>query len=447
MNTVQPLEAQPACGSAQWSLQHVELYREARELTDALLQCLAALAAEHGCGSITPLLNRSSGVVEAVLGASSEVHHLFAEAITSPFRLPGLERLCFDVSRRPVAMVFPRRDPRLESLHTALLGFVLGAQHAARADPRLCTLFYGLSLNEARAIGPLSAASLVLLASRIKIKIDELQVRRLLHLLPRAGVRIARTHAEAIVLGVVGCGPDELPQRAAAPVRGAGPSHTVAGRPAPKKVRVRSDEIRRCLMSPDDAGQAGALAHLHEQGLKRPALHGLRGITKAALIVAGIGVKIPRSDRRSPSGDRSDAMKALEWSKSAFAQRALLLIQIYRALDPSAPHELGIDPWAFAVASDLLGSTVRSHPLSMYQQHHVLRASISGLVEIATCPVHQLHYLVPSDAAEFAVNSGCPACALAQGDTREIAQEWREVRANLIAGAQSALAHPQEIAA
>lgn len=413
-----------------WSLQHIELYRESRELTHTLLQCMTALATDRGCASITPLLNRSSRSVESFLAASTDAHRLWSEALTSPFRLHGVERAAFDVSRRPVEMVFPQHDARLESLHSLLLSFVLGAQNAARADPRLCVLFYGLSLSEARAIRSLSAASVVQLATRLKVEVDEPQARRLQQALPAAGTNMGLFQARHLAMAIAGCGPDDGSARAADPTPATGPGgvcpHSIASNaPSGKKVRVRSDEIRRCLMSPEDALHVDALTHLHQKGLKRPALHSLRGITKAALILSGVGVKIPRSDRRLKLTDGGGVMRALEWRKRTFAQHALLLIQIYRTLDPSARLELGVDPWAFGVASDLLGSISRRHPLTMYQEDQILRAYTAGIVDTVACPLHHLDYLVPSDESDLVINSACPRCDLARGEGVDLDDyEW-----------------------
>ncbi len=392
-----------------WSLQHIELYRESRELTHALLQCLSGLAADGI--EITHLTNRSSRGIGAFLAASCDVQRQWAEAITSPFRLHNVARIAFDVSQRPLPMVFPQRDPQLESLNSLMRGFVLGAQRAASVDPRLCTLFYGLSLSEARAIRALSAASLMQLADRIQIRIDEKQMRLLQQALPPA----ARSLGQGQALAIVGIGCEPAMPRGAhgtashAAADGTHPNNSTNAR----KVRVRSDEIRRCL--DDDADHVGALAHLHEKGLKRPALHSLRGITKAALMLSGVGVKAPQGDRRLKMGESASAMKALEWKRRIFAQHALLLIQIYRNLDPYAQQELGVDPWAFGVASDLLGSISRKHPLNMYHEDQVLRAYNAGMVDTATCPLHQLEYLVPADDVDVSINSACPRCELAQG--------------------------------
>lgn len=408
-----------------WSLQHIELYRESRELTHALLQCLSGLAADGI--EITYLTNRSSRGIEAFLAASSDVQRLWSEAITSPFRLQGVARIAFEVSQRPLPMVFPQRDPQLESLNSLMRGFVLGAQHAASVDPRLCTLFYGLSLSEARAIRALSAASLMQLADRIHIRIDEKQMRLLQQALPPA----ARSLGQAQALAIVGIGCEPAMPRGAhgtashAAADGTHPNNATNAR----KVRVRSDEIRRCL--DDDADHVGALAHLHEKGLKRPALHSLRGITKAALMLSGVGVKAPQGDRQLKMGESASAMKALEWKRRIFAQHALLLIQIYRNLDPYAQQELGVDPWSFGVASDLLGSISRKHPLNMYHEDQVLRAYNAGMVDTATCPLHQLEYLVPADDVDISINSGCPRCELAHGaGAAHDALEWNGTEAD-----------------
>ena len=408
-----------------WTLQHIEMYRESRELTHALLQCMSGLAADGI--EIKHLTNRSSRGIEAFLAASCDVQRQWAEAITSPFRLHNVARIAFEVSQRPLLMVFPQRDPNLESLNSLMRGFVLGAQRAAGVDPRLCTLLYGLSLSEARAIRSLSAASLIQLADRIPIRIDEQQVRRLQQALPPA----ARSLGQVQALSIVGIGCEPVMPRGAEGTA----SHVAADGRHPnnstnaRKVRVRSDEIRRCL--DDDADHVGALAHLHEKGLKRPALHSLRGITKAALMLSGVGVKAPQGDRQLKMGESASAMKALEWKRRVFAQHALLLIQIYRNLDSYAQQELGVDPWSFGVASDLLGSISRKHPLNMYHEDQVLRAYNAGMVDTATCPLHQLEYLVPADDVDISINSACPRCELAHGEAAaHDALEWNGTEAD-----------------
>ena len=417
-----------------WSLQYIEMYRESRELTHALLQCMSGLAAD-GIPMLR-LANRSGRGVGAFLAASSDAHRLWSEAITSPFRLQGVERTAFDVSRRPVALVFPQHDQKLESLNSLMLSFVVGAQRAASSDPRLCALFYGLSLSEARAIRSLSAASLIQMASRTRVRLDELQTQCLQQALPPSARGLRQAPAQGVALSIVGCGP-ALPQGAsgAAPLKAGAHSHSSHNSNA-RKVRVRSDEIRRCLMSHEDAAHVGALAHLHEKGLKRPALHSLRGITKAALMLSGVGVKTPQGDRRLKIGESASAMKALEWKRRVFAQHALLLIQIYRKLDPCAQQEIGVDPWAFGVASDLLGSISRKHPMNMYHEDQVLRAFNAGMVDTATCPVHQLEYLVTADDVDISINSACPRCELAHGEgAAHDAHEWNGTDADVAASA------------
>ncbi|WP_297919569.1 hypothetical protein [Metallibacterium sp.] len=399
-----------------WSLQHIEMYRESRELTHALLQCMSGLAAD-GIPMLR-LANRSGRGVGAFLAASSDAHRLWSEAITSPFRLQGVERTAFEVSRRPLELVFPQHDRPLETLNNLMVSFVLGAQRAADADPRLCALFYGLSLSEARAIRSLSAASLIQMASRIRVRIDEPQTRCLQQALPPPARSLGQAQAQQLALSIVGvgCGP-AMPRGANGTASRAAADGTHPSNPAnARKVRVRSDEIRRCLESDEDAAHVGALAHLHEKGLKRPALHSLRGITKAALMLSGVGVKTPQGDSRLKIGESASAMKALEWKRRVFAQHALLLIQIYRKLDPCAQQEIGVDPWAFGVASDLLGSISRKHPMNMYHEDQVLRAFNAGMVDTATCPVHQLEYLVTADDVDISINSACPRCELAHGE-------------------------------
>lgn len=420
-------EPQPDQGDAPWSLQHVELYRESRELTHTLLQCLAGLVADRRGVAITPLLNRDGPGVESFLSASGDAHRLWSEALTSPFRLHGVAQGAFEVSRRPLEMAFPRHDPRLDSLHSLMLSFTLGAQRAARADPRLAVLLYGLSLSEARAIAPLSAASTVQLAGRLKVRIDESQVQRLRAALPARCIQLGPAQARQIVLALAGCAPDEMPARSGTapdPILARVNAPASARDPHARKIRVRTDEIRQCFLTPQDSALVGAIAHLHQKGLKRPAVRALRGITKSALMLSGVGVKTPKGDSGLQLGERGDAIKALEWRKRDFAHHALLLTQIYRKLDPVARQELGVDPWAFAVASDLLHTVARNHPLSMYHQHHILRAYGAGQVEFVTCPVHRLEYLVSSESAEFAVATGCLACELAQGVTRDGTAEW-----------------------
>ncbi len=408
-----------------WTLQHIEMYRESRELTHALLQCLSGLAADGI--EIKHLTNRSSRGVDSFLRASSEAHRCWSDVITTPFRLQGVARIAFDVSQRPLPLVFPPRDPQLESLNSLMLSFVVGAQRAASSDPRLCTLFYGLSLSEARAIRSLSAASLIQMAGRIHIRIDEKQMQCLQQALPPAARSLGQVQALSIV--GIGCEPG-MPRGADGTA-----SHVAADGRHPnnatnaRKVRVRSDEIRRCLE--DDADHVGALAHLHEKGLKRPALHSLRGITKAALMLSGVGVKAPQGDRQLKMGEGASAMRALEWKRRVFAQHALLLIQIYRNLDSYAQQELGVDPWSFGVASDLLGSISRKHPLNMYHEDQVLRAYNAGMVDTATCPLHQLEYLVPADDVDISINSACPRCELAHGEAAaHDALEWNGTEAD-----------------
>ena len=409
-----------------WTLQHIEMYRESRELTHALLQCLSGFATEGV--PIAQLANRSSRGVNSFLRASSEAHRRWSDVITTPFRLQGVARIAFEVSQRPLPLVFPQRDPQLESLNSLILSFVVGAQRAASSDPRLCTLFYGLSLSEARALRSLSAASLIQMASHIKVRIDEPQAQRLQQAMPPSARSLGQAQALSIV--GVGCGPAIMPRGAkdTAPRADTGGSthHNAANA---RKVRVRGDEIRRCL--DDEADHVGALAHLHEKGLKRPALHSLRGITKAALMLSGVGVKTPQGDRRLKMGESACAMKALEWKRRVFAQHALLLIQIYRALDPLVRQEIGVDPWAFGVASDLLGAISHQHPLSMFHEDQVLRAYSAGGVDTATCPAHQLEYLVPADDVDISINSACPRCELAQGEgAAQGAHAWHGTEAD-----------------
>ncbi len=413
-----------------WSLQHIEMYRESRELTHALLQCLSGFATEGV--PIAQLANRSGRGVDSFLRASSEAHRRWSDTVTTPFRLQGVERAAFAVSRRPYEMAFPQHDPQLESLHSLMLSFVVGAQRAARADLRLCALFYGVSLSAARAIGSLSAASLIQMASHIKVRIDEPQAQRLQQAMPPSARSLGQAQALSIV--GVGCGP-AMPRGAhgTAPRAATGGTHHNAANA--RKVRVRGDEIRRCLMSHEDAAHVGALAHLHEKGLKRPALHSLRGITKAALMLSGVGVKTPQGDSRLKMGESACAMKALEWKRRVFAQHALLLIQIYRKLDPCAQQEIGVDPWAFGVASDLLGSISRKHPMNMYHEDQVLRAYNAGMVDTATCPVHQLEYLVPADDVDISINSACPRCDLAHGEAVHDAHGWNGTDADMAASA------------
>ena len=124
-------------------------------------------------------------------------------------------------------------------------------------------------------------------------------------------------------------------------------------------------------------------------------------------------------------------MRALEWKRRVFAQHALLLIQIYRNLDSYAQQELGVDPWSFGVASDLLGSISRKHPLNMYHEDQVLRAYNAGMVDTATCPLHQLEYLVPADDVDISINSACPRCELAHGEAAaHDALEWNGTEAD-----------------
>ena len=394
-----------------WSLQHIELYHESRELTHALLQCLSDLAADGI--EIPHLANRAGRGVEAFLAAPGRVHALWSRAITSPLRLQGIGRAAFEVSRRPRELEFPQHDPQLESLNHLMRVFVLGAQRAASADPRLCALFYGVSLSEAKAIRALSSLNLMEMVSRIRVRIDETQAQRLQQAIPpRLG--LAQVQALGVVLAIIGCGPASL---RAADGATPGVAARMQSRPArasnARKIRVRSDEIRSCLVSQQDS--VGALAHLHEKGLKRPALHSLRGVTKAALMLSGVGMKIPRGDGRLKMGDDAGVLKALEWNKRPFAQHALLLIQIYRALDPWARRDIGLDPWAFGVASDLLGAIAHQHPLSMFHEDQVLRAYSAGGVDTVMCPVHRLEYLVPADDVDISINSACPRCDLAQG--------------------------------
>ncbi len=408
-----------------WSLQHIEMYRESRELTHALLQCLSGFATEGV--PIAQLANRSGRGVDSFLRASSEAHRRWSDTVTSPFRLQGVERAAFEVSRRPLELVFPQHDRPLESLNNLMVSFVLGAQRAADADPRLCTLFYGVSLSEARAIRSLSAVSLIQMARLIQVRIDESQAQRLQQAMPPSARSLGQAQALSIV--GVGCGP-AMPRGAhgTAPRAATGGTHHNAANA--RKVRVRGDEIRRCL--DDEADHVGALAHLHEKGLKRPALHSLRGVTKAALMLSGVGVKTPQGDRRLKIGENAGAMmKALEWKRRVFAQYALLLIQIYRALDPLVRQEIGVHPWAFGVASDLLGAISRKHPMNMYHEDQVLRAYNAGEVDTVTCPVHQLEYLVPADDADLSINSACPRCDLAQGKgAAHDAHAWHSTEAD-----------------
>ena len=411
-------------GKGMWTLQHIEMYRESRELTHALLQCMSGLAADGI--EITHLANRSSRGVNSFLRASSEAHRRWSDTVTSPFRLQGVGRAAFDVSRRPLELVFPQHDRPLESLNNLMVSFVLGAQRAADTDPRLCALFYGVSLSEARAIRSLSAVSLIQMASHIKVRIDEPQAQRLQQAMPPSARSLGQAQALSIV--GVGCGP-AMPRGAhgTAPRAATGGTHHHSANA--RKVRVRGDEIRRCLN--DEADHVGALAHLHEKGLKRPALQSLRGITKAALMLSGVGVKTPQGDRRLKIGESACAMKALEWKKRVFAQYALLLIQIYRTLDPLARQEIGVDPWAFGVASDLLGAISHQHPLSMFHEDQVLRAYSAGGVDTVTCPRHQLEYLVPADDVDININSACPRCDLAQGaGAAHDAHEWNGTEAD-----------------
>ena len=407
-----------------WSLQHVEMYRESRELTHALLQCVAGLAADGI--EITHLSNRSSRCVRTFLAAPSDVHRLWSESMTSPFRLQDVERAMFTLSRRPRALTFPKYPAELADLNDLMRGFVLGAQRAARVDPRLCAMFYGLSLREAKMIQSLSSIDLVDMAHHVRIRLDETQVQRLQQAVPPR-LRLTPPQALGVALSVVGCGlatpgtvanttPGVAAQEQSLPTR----------RADAKKVRVRSDELRACLESQSD--RVGALAHLHEKGLKRPALQSLRGVTKAELMLSGVGTKIPQDDRRLNMRG-TGVLRTLEWNKRAFAKHALLLIQMYRALDPWVRRDISLDPWAFGVASDLLGAVRRQHPLSMFHEDQVLRAYSAGGVETVRCPFHQLEYLISAGDEDVTIHSVCPRCELAQG-TAQHADAARGARAD-----------------
>jgi hypothetical protein len=389
-----------------WSLQHIEMYRESRELTHALLQCMAALATDGI--EITHLSNRSSRCVRTFLAAPSDMHRLWSESMASPFRLLDVERAAFAVSRRPRALVFPNDVAGLETLNYLLRGFVLAAQRAASVDPRLCALFYGVSLREAKIIRSLSSIDLMQMVHQIRIRLDEAQVQRLQQLVPR--LRLTQAQALGVTLSVVGCGL-ATPGTVSDATPGAAAQDQSPPTRRARKIRVRSDEIRACLESQSD--RVGALAHLHEKGLKRPALQSLRGVTKAELMLSGVGTKIPQDHGRLKMAG-TGALKTLEWNQRAFAQYALLLIQMYRALDPWARRDIGLDPWAFAVASDLLGAVRRQHPLSRFHEDQILRAYSAGGVETVRCPFHQLEYLIPGGDADVRIHSVCPRCELAQ---------------------------------
>lgn len=413
-----------------WSLQHIEMYREQRELTHALLQCMSGLASDGV--QIPSVVNLSGRGVESFLAAPGEAHALWAESFTTPFRLHGVERAAFEVSRRPLQLAFAPPKEQYAHFQSLLSSIVVGAQKAS-VDPRLCNLFYGLTETEARAVRHLSAASLMLLASRIHIRIDEKQVQCLQQALPLSARGLQRSTAQQLVLAVTGSG---MAQREARKQRSSAGESTSHSCETGKKIRVRADEIRNCLLSHEDTTHIAALAHLHEKGVKRPGLHGMRGINKAALMLSGVGVKPPQRGNALRLGmeERACARMA-ELKKRSFAQHALLLVQLYRSLDPLAQLEIAVDPWAFAVASDMLDAVSRKHHLNMYHQYHILRAYNAGLIEIATCATHQLEYLVTSDDAEFSIDSACPACELARGGAYDGTDEWDGVQAGMVASA------------
>ena len=74
--------------------------------------------------------------------------------------------------------------------------------------------------------------------------------------------------------------------------------------------------------------------------------------------------------------------------------------------------------------------------MNMYHEDQVLRAFNAGMVDTATCPAHQLEYLVPADDVDISINSTCPRCDLAHGEgAAHDAHEWNGTDADVAASA------------